>query len=147
MYGGFECNDWAYTGPTGAPATLAPSTQGVALTLTSLTSALFVDLEIDAQSAPQTQPDAGSASGRVEHRHRRSERLDGRRIPENEDCRGQRSAGRGRGTRGSIRSRRRRRFKETMRMAARAVPAKAFMCPGGLTTTGGKGGDSPAGTQ
>ena len=60
VYGGFACADWSYTG---ALPTLAPSAQGVALTLTGLTSALFADLEIDAQSAPQTAPDAGSASG------------------------------------------------------------------------------------
>ncbi len=64
VFGGFTCanSTWTYTG---ALATIAPSTQGVPLTLTGLTSALFADLEIDAQSAPQAPPppDAASASG------------------------------------------------------------------------------------
>ena len=141
VYGGFECNDWAYTG---ALATLAPSTQGVALTLTALTSALFADVEIDAQSAPQTPPDAGSASGAssiavvasgstgVEFRRTKivagngqpgaAGVLAGYTFPSAADLQGNDADG---GAGGA---------------------AKIVTCPGGLTTTGGKGGDSPAGS-
>ncbi len=64
VFGGFTCasSTWTYTG---ALATIAPSTQGVPLTLTGLTSALFADLEIDAQSAPQTAPATGSGASSI----------------------------------------------------------------------------------
>ncbi len=62
VYGGFTCANgvWTYTGDL---PKLAPSTTGVVVTMTNLTSALFADMEIDAQSAPSTPPSTGSAPG------------------------------------------------------------------------------------
>jgi hypothetical protein len=62
VFGGFSCTNsiWKYTGTL---STIAPTAQGAALTLTGLTSALFADLEIDAQSAPQAPPAVDSTSG------------------------------------------------------------------------------------
>ena len=141
VFGGFSCADFSYTG---ALATLAPSAQGIPLTLTGLTSALFADLEIDAQSAPQTVPATASAPGAssiavlangatgVEFRRTKIVAGNGQpgadgvlaayTFPSTTDLRGNAADGGAGG------------------------PAKLFTCPGGLTTTGGKGGDSPAGS-
>ncbi len=141
VYGGFKCEDWSYTGVL---PTLAPSTAGVPLTLTGVTSALFADLEIDAQSAPSTPPATGSTSGAssiavvangamgVEFRRSKIVAGNGQpgadgvltpyTFPSAADLRGNAADGGAGG------------------------PAKLYTCPGGLTTTGGKGGDSPAGS-
>jgi hypothetical protein len=140
VYGGFACSDWSYTGVV---PVLAPSTQGPALTLTGLTSALFVDLEIDAQSAPSTPPDAGSAAGAssiavlansvtgVEFRRTKLVAgngqpgadgvLVGYAFPATAELNGNPADG---GTGGA---------------------ANSPTCPGGGVTTGGKGGDAPNG--
>jgi hypothetical protein len=60
VFGGFRCTDWSYTGEM---PVLAPAEAGVPLTLTSLTSALFADLEIDAPNAPSGAVDADSGAG------------------------------------------------------------------------------------
>jgi hypothetical protein len=141
VFGGFRCLDWVYTG---AVATLAPSAAGVPLTLTGLTSALFADLEIDAQSAPSTPPGTGSASGASSIAvlangatgvvFRRTKIVAGNgqpgadgvlvpyTFPSAADLRGNAADGGAGG------------------------PAKLYACPGGLMTSGGKGGDSPAGS-
>ncbi|HTB77611.1 MAG TPA: hypothetical protein VK762_30415, partial [Polyangiaceae bacterium] len=139
VFGGFRCSDWFYTG---ALPTLAPSAAGVPLTLTGVTSALFADLEIDAQSAPSSPPATGSASGAssiavvangamgVEFRRSKIVAGNGQpgadgvlvpyTFPSATDLRGNAADGGAGG------------------------PAKPYTCPGGLTTTGGKGGDSPS---
>jgi hypothetical protein len=143
VFGGFSCANslWKYTGTL---STIAPTSQGVALTLTGLTSALFADLEIDAQSAPATPPDGGSASGAssiavvangstgVEFRRTKLVAGNGQpgangvlvpyTFPTVADLHGNSADGGAGG------------------------PAKPYTCPGGLSTTGGKGGDSPAAT-
>ncbi len=141
VYGGFRCADWFYTGVL---PTLAPTVAGVPLTLTGVTSALFADLEIDAQSAPSTPPATGSASGAssiavvangatgVEFRRSKIVAGNGQpgadgvlvpyTFPSATDLRGNAADGGAGG------------------------PAKPYSCPGGLTTTGGKGGDSPTGS-
>jgi hypothetical protein len=60
VFGGFRCSDWAYTGVL---PVLAPPGPGIALTLTGLSSAVFADLEIDAQSAPSSQPSPAGVAG------------------------------------------------------------------------------------
>jgi hypothetical protein len=141
VFGGFKCSDWSYTGVL---PTLAPSVAGVPLTLTGVTGALFADLEIDAQSAPSSPPDAGSASGAssiavvaygatgVEFRRSKIVAGNGQpgadgvlvpyTFPAVADLHGNAADGGAGG------------------------PAKLYTCPGGLTTTGGKGGDSPSGS-
>ena len=142
VYGGFTCANgvWTYTGDL---PKLAPSTTGVVVTMTNLTSALFADMEIDAQSAPSTPPSTGSAPGAssiavtvsnssgVEFRRSKIVAGNGQpgadgvlvpyTFPSAMDLHGNAGSG---GTGGA---------------------AKVFTCPGGTTTTGGKGGDSPAG--
>ena len=60
VFGGLHCSDWSYSGEKTA---IAPSAPGIPLTLSSLTDALFVDLEIDAADAPSTAPTAAGAPG------------------------------------------------------------------------------------
>jgi hypothetical protein len=140
LFGGLSCADWSYTGEK---TVLTASVQGIALTLSSLTNALFVDLEIDSQSAPQTAPTTASTSGAssiavlanlakgVEFRRDTivaasaqpgaSGTLTAFMFPQAADLLGNAASG------------------------ASGGLAKALNCPGGLTT-GGKGGDSPAGS-
>jgi hypothetical protein len=139
LFGGLHCADWSYTGEKTA---IAPASPGIALTLSSLTSALFVDVEIDAPSAPQTSPPTASASGAssvavradlatgVEFRRATIAAANGQpgasgvlnayTFPSTTDLLGNPASG------------------------ASGGAAKVFACPGGLTTTGGKGGNSPA---
>jgi hypothetical protein len=59
LYGGFWCTDWSYA-PTNV-AKVAPTTQGYALTLTSLTTGTTIaDVEFDAPERP--------GGRRIEHR-------------------------------------------------------------------------------
>ena len=60
VFGGLHCSDWSCSGEKTA---IAPSAPGIPLTLSSLTDALFVDLEIDAADAPSTAPTAAGAPG------------------------------------------------------------------------------------
>jgi hypothetical protein len=140
LFGGFSCADWSYTG---APAVIAPTAVGVPLTLTGLTSALFADIEIDAQSAPATPPATPSAPGAssiavvangatgVEFRRAKlvagngQPGADGVLVPYTFPTALVLRGNAGNGEAGG--------------------PANAFTCPGGAVTTGGKGGDSPGG--
>src|SRR5450432_704180 len=146
VFGGFQCanSTWTYSGAASSIPTLAPSAQGVPLTLTDLTGALFADIEIDAQSAPSTPPDAGAASGAssiavvasnsmgVEFRRAKIVAGNGQPgadgvlvpyvFPDVTALRGNAADGGAGG------------------------PAKSVSCLGGFTTVGGKGGDSPAGS-
>jgi hypothetical protein len=143
LFGGLRCTDWKYTGERTA---LAPSSPGIALTLTALTGAMFVDFEVDAQSAPRMPPATTSAAGAssvavlangargVEFRRAKIVAGDAQpgaggaltplTFPSLADLQGNAGSG---GTGGA---------------------AKAFTCPGDLVTlvtTGGKGGNAPAG--
>jgi hypothetical protein len=60
VFGGLHCADWTYSGERTA---IAPSAQGIPLSLSSLTAALFVDLEIDAADAPSMAPTGSAAPG------------------------------------------------------------------------------------
>ncbi len=141
VFGGFRCTDWTYSGDM---AVIAPSSSGLPLTLTSLTSALFADVEIDAPSASQTAPATGStegassiavlANGSTGIEFRRAKIVAGAAqpgaagvlaaytFPTAADLRGNAADG---GAGGA---------------------AKVHTCTGGLVTIGGKGGNSPGGT-
>jgi hypothetical protein len=141
LFGGFECSDWAYTGPL---PKLAPSTAAVPLTLTNLTSALFADIEIDALSGPATPPATPSASGissisvvasgstGVEFRRAKivagngQPGANGTLTPYGYPDAGTLNGNPGNGGTGG--------------------PAKSFVCPGGAVTIGGKGGNAPTGS-
>ncbi len=96
VYGGFACSDWSYTG---VMPVLAPSTQGPALTLTGLTSALFVDLGDRRPERSVDSPRRRIGGRRIEHRRPRKRR-DGRRVSANQARSEQRTARSRRGTRG-----------------------------------------------
>src|ERR1019366_5798990 len=145
VFGGFQCanSTWTYSGAASSIPTLAPSAQGVPLTLTGLTGALFADIEIDAQSAPSTPPDAGSASGASSIAVVASNSMG------IEFRRAKIVAGNGQpGADGVLVPYV---FPSTTALLGNAAdggaggPANAFACPDGQTTTGGKGGSAPDG--
>ncbi len=145
VYGGFTCasGNWKYTGDL---AKIAPSAQGIVVTLTGLTSALFADVEIDAQSAPQTPPSTGSASGASSIAVQ---------VSDSTGVEFQRAkivAGNGQpGADGVLVPYTNAMFPSASDLHGNAADggvggaANAYPCPGGSVTTGGKGGDAPDG--
>ena len=145
VFGGFQRtgSNWTYVGDAPSMPVLAPSAQGVPLTLTGLTGALFADIEIDAQSAPSTSPDAGSASGAS------SIGVVATGSTGIEFRRAKIAAGNGQpGADGVLVQYT---FPSATALLGNAADggagglAKTVTCPDGQITTGGKGGDAPNG--
>jgi hypothetical protein len=141
IFAGFSCSDWSYPGTR---AVVAPTAAGVPLTLMGLTSALFADIEIDAQSGPQTPPATASApgassiavvaNGATGVEFRRAKLVAGNGQP---------------GANGVLLPYA---FPGPVALRGNAAdggaggPANSYACPGSAVTTGGKGGDFPNGS-